>query len=582
MANGTSRIRVGLSTALCIQLAFPLPSPAAMAAPGPPPQRPADEATIVHVLNRLTFGAAPREIERVKQTGLSAWIEAQLSPASGEDKALAARLAPLETLALSTEQLREKYEIPPNVRQEIQKVRAEREAAAEKAKGMGGGESNPPMDREAERQEMMKRFPEMARIQGRPQQVIADLQAAKVLRAVYAERQLEEVMVDFWFNHFNVFARKGPIEFMVGEYERTIRRHAFGKFEDLLIATAQSPAMLFYLDNWQSTDPNFDPRANRGGLNRRGQGQGGMGRGGARRPDPGPPRRTFGLNENYARELMELHTLGVDGGYTQADVIEVARAFTGWTILGEGPVGPRRSKDSRFGFEADRHIKGDKKFMGVTIKEGGEKEGLEILHRLATHPKTALLIATKLARRLVADQPPLALVQRAAATFEKTNGDIREVVRTIVTSEEFLGPSFRAVKVKTPLEFVASAIRATDAEVRNARDLAQHITTMGMPLYLHQPPTGYKDSAEEWVSTSALLERMNFALDLAGEKVRGVRLPPSATRDANSIDAVAARLVPGGLSANSKKTLEGEASKEGSEPTRVVGLVLGSPEFQRR
>jgi uncharacterized protein (DUF1800 family) len=607
MTNGTSRFRTGVVAALSIQLALSGPTAAVSAAPGAP----ADEAAVVHVLNRLTFGASPAEIERVKQAGVKAWIEAQLAPASGEDKALTARLASIETLAMSTEELREKYEIPPNVRQEIQKVRAEREEAAEKAKAAGAGgsaEATSPADREAERQEMMKRFPEMARIQGRPQQVIADLQAAKVLRAAYAERQLEEVMVDFWFNHFNVFARKGPIEFMVGEYERTLRRHALGKFEDLLVATAQSPAMLFYLDNWQSTDPNFDPRANRRGQNQRPQqGQGGMGRGGARRPggrggdmsgmdrpmnrpggqasrpNQGPPRRTFGLNENYARELMELHTLGVDAGYTQADVVEVAKAFTGWTILGEGPVGPRRSKDSRFGFEADRHVKGDKKFMGVTIREGGEKEGLEILHRLATHPKTATFIATKLTRRLVADNPPPAMVQRAAATFEKTNGDIREVIRAIVTSDEFLGPSFRAAKVKTPLEFVVSSIRATGADVRNARDLTQRISNMGMPLYLHQPPTGYKDTAEEWISTSALLERMNFALDLSGGRVRGVRLAQGAAgADTRTIEGVAARLVPGGLSENSKKTLEAEARKEGSEPMRVVGLVLGSPEFQRR
>jgi len=581
MTNGTGRFRTGVVAALSIQLALSGPTASVSAAP----DARADEAAIVHVLNRLTFGASPGEIERVKQAGIKAWIEAQLAPASAEDKALAARLAPIETLVMSTEELREKYEIPPNVRQEIQKVRAEREEATEKAKaaGTGGGAEAPsPADREAERQEMMKRFPEMARIQGRPQQVIADLQAAKVLRAAYAERQLEELMVDFWFNHFNVFARKGPIEFMVGEYERTLRRHALGKFEDLLVATAQSPAMLFYLDNWQSTDPNFDPRANRG-QNRRTQGQGGMGRGGARRPNQGPPRRTFGLNENYARELMELHTLGVDGGYTQADVIEVAKAFTGWTILGEGPVGPRRSKESRFGFEAARHVKGDKKFMGVTIREGGEKEGLEILHRLATHPKTATFIATKLARRLVADNPPPALVKRAAATFEKTQGDIREVLRTIVTSDEFLGPSFRAAKVKTPLEFVVSAVRATGIDVRNARDLTQRISNMGMPLYLHQPPTGYKDTAEEWISTSALLERMNFALDLSGGRVRGVRLAPGAAGlETRTIEGVAARLVPGGLSENSKKTLEAEARKEGSEPMRVVGLVLGSPEFQRR
>ena len=296
-----------------------------------------------------------------------------------------------------------------------------------------------------------------------------------------------------------------------------------------------------------------------------------------------PPRRTFGINENYARELMELHTLGVDGGYTQADVVEVARAFTGWTILGEGPGGPRQNKESRFSFEEVRHVRGDKKVLGKTIRNGGEKEGLEILRLLAAHPKTANFIASKLVRRFVADTPPPSLVLRAAAAFEKTGGDIREVMRVILKSDEFLGPAFRAAKVKTPLEFVVSTVRVTGAEVRHARDLAQRVSDMGMPLYLQLAPTGYKDTAEEWISTSSLLERMNFALDLAGGGIRGVRLDaPRPGEPAASLDTVAARLLPGGLSENSKKTLEAEASRPGSEPTRVVGLVLGSPEFQRR
>ncbi len=580
MTRGASRSRKALAVAVALQLALSGPVPAAPAAA-------IDDAAIIHVLNRLTFGASARDIEEVKKTGLAAWIDAQIAPAAATDKGLAEKLAAIETLSLSTAELREKYEIPPNLRQEIQKVRAEREAET----------PDSPMARRSEWEEMRNRFPELARLAGRPQQVIADLQAAKIFRTVYAERQVEEVMVDFWFNHFNVFARKGPIEYMVGEYERTIRANAFGKFEDLLVATAKSPAMLFYLDNWQSTDPNFDPRALRAqqrGRNRRPGADGGLA---PRRPGrPGetmepegmarsaqPPRRTFGINENYARELMELHTLGVDGGYTQADVVEVAKAFTGWTILGEGPGGPRQNKESRYGFEEARHVKGDKKVLGVTVKNGGEKEGLEILRRLAAHPKTATFVATKLVRRFVADTPPPALVQRAAATFEKTGGDIREVVRVILKSDEFLGPSFRAAKVKTPLEFVVSTVRVTGAEVRQARDLVQRIADMGMPLYLQQPPTGYKDTAEEWISTSSLLARMNFALDLAGGGVRGVRLDVSKVGGPSpSLESVAARLLPGGLSENSRKTLESEANKPGSEPTRVVGLVLGSPEFQRR
>lgn len=294
------------------------------------------------------------------------------------------------------------------------------------------------------------------------------------------------------------------------------------------------------------------------------------------------PKRTFGINENYARELMELHTLGVDGGYTQADVVEVAKAFTGWTILGEGPGGPRRSTETRFAFEPERHVKGKKKVLGETIKNGGEKEGLQVLHLLATRPATARFISAQLVQRFVADVPPPALVQRAAATFEKTHGDIREVLRTIFASEEFLSTSSRSAKVKTPFEFVVSAVRATGADVRDARDLARRIGDMGMPLYLQQPPTGYKDTAEEWISTSALLERMNFALDLSQGRVRGVRLAFNGPGQETSLDAVAARLLPDGLTENSRKTLEAEAAKEGGTRSRMVGLVLGSPEFQRR
>jgi len=226
-------------------------------------------------------------------------------------------------------------------------------------------------------------------------------------------------------------------------------------------------------------------------------------------------------------------------------------------------------------------VKGDKKILGQTVKDGGEKEGLEILHRLATHPSTAKFISTKLVRRFVSDSPPQALVARAAATFEKTKGDIREVVRTIVTSEEFLGTQYRSAKVKTPFEFVVSSVRAAGADVRNARDLTRHIADMGMPLYLQQPPTGYKDTAEEWIATAALLERMNFALDLSAGRIRGVRVDTAAMAG-GSLDTVAARFLPGGLSETSKKTLQAEAKKEGGEPSRLVGLVLGSPEFQRR
>lgn len=583
MMNRNRRIGTLVSLTLASQMAILGPAPGALAAVG------SDDATAIHVLNRLTFGPSPQDLARVKEMGVSAWIDAQLRPSAAADTALATRLAPLTTLSMPTAELRAKYEIPPDMRQQIQKARAERDAAEGKTGAAEPGERFEQMDPKARREEreaMVKLFPQLANLQGTPQKVVQELQAGKVLRAAYAERQLDEVMADFWFNHFNVFARKGPVEFMIGDYERGIRERSFGKFEDLLVSVARSPAMLFYLDNWQSVDPNFSPRdlyrpQTMGGRPRPNGNRpqaGGAGPGGAKQP----PKRTFGINENYARELMELHTLGVDSGYTQADVVEVAKAFTGWTILGEGPGGPRRNQDSRFAFAEPAHVKGDKRVLGVTIRNGGEKEGLEILHLLATHPSTAKFISGKLVRRFVADQPPQALVDRAAATFTRTGGDIREVLRTILTSEEFLGPAYRAAKVKTPFEFVVSSVRATGAEVRNPRPLAEKISAMGMPLYLQQPPTGYKDAAEEWVSTTSLLERMNFALDLAAGRVRGVVPDPgSLNRRTATLDSVAAQILPGGLSPKSKETLEAEARKD-RDPAKLVGLVLGSPEFQRK
>jgi uncharacterized protein (DUF1800 family) len=269
-----------------------------------------------------------------------------------------------------------------------------------------------------------------------------------------------------------------------------------------MLATAKSPAMLFYLDNWLSADPQA-------------------------RPLLGKPR---GLNENYAREVMELHTLGVDGGYTQKDVTEVARALTGWTIRGLRPGGRDRGGETRFVFNARVHDRGDKRILGRTVKGSGQDEGEQVLHMLATHPSTARFVSEKLARRFVADDPPRAVVDRAAETFRRTDGDIRAVVTTIVTSPEFFAA--RGTKVKTPLEFVASAARASGAEVRSARELARRIGVMGMPLYQQQPPTGYKDTAEAWVSTSGTLARMNLAADLAAGRVAGVTVDPQALPDA--------------------------------------------------
>jgi uncharacterized protein (DUF1800 family) len=384
-----------------------------------------------------------------------------------------------------------------------------------------------------------------------PRQVVEELQSAKLVRAIYSERQLDEVLVDFWMNHFNVFAGKGPVRFMVESYEaEVIRPHAWGRFEDLLRATAESPAMLFYLDNWLSASSHGRPLRAQG--------------------------RRRGLNENYARELMELHTIGVDGGYTQKDVTEVARCFTGWTIT------PPRGEDPRFVFRPGLHEPGDRLVLGRRIRSGGKEEGEEVLRLLARHPSTARFISYKLARRFVADDPPPVLLERAAAIFLDTGGDIRQVVRTIVTSPEFFAADARGVKVKTPLEFVASAARAAGAEVTDARVLARRLAQMGMPLYLQQPPTGYKDTADAWVSTSGLLARLNVALDLAAGVLPGVSrsrfLSTPGAHDGALVDALAWRLLPAGLSPSTRRTLEAERA----EPARLAGLLLGSPEFQRR
>jgi uncharacterized protein (DUF1800 family) len=558
-------------------LALTLAVPAGAAAP--PPKTTQSDAEIVHVLNRLTFGPRPGDVEAVRRQGLQKWIAEQLHPERIGNAALDQRLASLRTVALPTDELMDRYDVPMELKREMKKKQAE----------MAGEPTE--QDKRKLRRELREKYGKD--MDGTPRLVLEELQEAKVLRAVYSERQLDEVVVDFWMNHFNVYAPKGPERFLVSEYEReVIRPHAWGRFEELLVATAKSPAMLFYLDNWLSVDPDAQQgmgRARRGGAGQAGamggrrRGRGGFGTMGGGRPQPaGDPqqlqRRKRGLNENYAREVMELHTLGVDGGYAQKDVTEVARAFTGWTIEG------LRQQKPEFAFNARMHDKKDKVVLGQTIKAGGIDEGERILHLLATSPRTARFISYKLARRLVSDDPPTALVERAAATFTKTSGDIRAVVTTIVTSPEFLAPETRGAKVKTPFDFVASAVRASGATVSDAGDLARRIAAMGMPLYQQQPPTGYKDTADAWVSTSGLLARLNFAIDLAAGRVPGVKMDPATLAvtggTAEAIRALAARFVPGGLTESTQRTLSNEAGDV--PPARLAGLILGSPEFQRR
>ena len=362
-------------------------------------------------------------------------------------------------------------------------------------------------------------------LQGSPRMIGAELLASRMLRDIYSERQLEAVMTDFWLNHFNVYIRKNQNEpYMLPEYEReVIRPRALGKFEDLLVATARSPAMLMYLDNWQSIGPDSMAARNSGRFAMR-----------AQNPQVKQALKDRGLNENYARELMELHTLGVQcevsqdhpastldkacgKGYTQQDVTEVAKVLSGWTI-------DQPARSGGYSFEERRHEPGSKKVLGKTIGESGEYEGLAVLHMLATSPATAKFISTKLAVRFVSDTPPQALVDRMASAFVASGGDLKTVLRTMFDSPEFWAPETYRAKVKTPEEFVISAVRASGADVGNAVPLVQALDKLGMPLYGMQTPNGYSWMAATWVNTGDLVSRMNFAVALSNGRVPGAQV----------------------------------------------------------
>ncbi len=544
-----------------------------------------DDKTILHVLNRIGFGARPGDIERVRRIGLDTYIDQQLHPERIPDNAMNGRLGDLSTLNKSAREIAEEYFIPA-----MQARRNAKQDAAAALEGPPHGRSAAPSgpSQATDDQEKPQRTPEQMEAQRRARAVIEELSEQKILRAAYSEKQLEEVMTDFWFNHFNVFAGKGATQIYVTEYERdAIRPHVLGKFRDLLEATATSPAMLLYLDNWQSADPNaattlkgramrprtlVDPFAPRTRTRTRTRVPPPMPEM-PRAQDPNAQRQGRGLNENYGRELLELHTLGVDGGYTQQDVIAVARSFTGWTI-----AAPRQG--GGFRFEPRLHDVGEKIVLGQKIKAGGGREdGEHVLDILTKHPSTARFISTKLVRRFVSDTPPESLVTRAAARFRETNGDIREVLRTILTSPEFFTADAYRAKVKTPFEFVVSSVRATGADVSNAQALVQAVRQLGMPLYFCQPPTGYADRADAWVNTGSLLNRMNFALDLVSGRMRGVD-PPAPALQAPPVLArtqMLAAALAGDASASTTSTLA-----RAVDARQIAALTLGSPEFQRR
>lgn len=527
---------------------------------------------VKQVLTRLTFGARPGDFEKVKRIGIKAYINQQLDPESIDDSALNARLEKIYTLRLPTPTLAEQYNPPkPEPTPSVSPTPSgEMPKATEPAKNPALKPSPTPKN---------------------PQMVVGDLQRAMVLRAVYSERQLNEVIVNFWENHFNIFIQKDADRWLMTEFDRdVIRPNALGKFRTLLGATAKSPAMLYYLDNWQSSVVRKYPATK-----------------------DKPAGQTGGINENYARELMELHTMGVNGGYTQKDVQEVARCFTGWTIRKPGQEGT-------FMFNPQWHDNGEKVVLGQKIPAGGGIADAEkVLDILAKHPSTARFIATKLARRFFGDNPPKIVVSQAAQVFLKTDGSIRETLRSIITSPQFLAPGVYQTKVKSPFEFVASSLRILDAETDANRPLIDWITKMGQPIFGHITPEGYPDQSDEWLSSGSLLVRFNFANALATNKIKGTKieipkiLGETAPEDSPAVIARLTDLVLANeITARTKeqiiktadddaeefkKTQEQQAmnaanNKNAKSKTpqlkpldtvaQLLTLVIGSPEFQRK
>lgn len=513
---------------------------ASVAVAAPQPAGVADnDAQIQHVLNRIAFGPAPGDLQRVQRIGLDAYIDEQLHPQRLTLPAsIAERLDALETTRLPARELLARY-------------RAAGEAARR------DGEAG-----KTERRDLYR-------------QVALEAGEARLMRAVESPQQLNEVMVDFWFNHFNVFSGKGMDRVLVGNYEQeAIRPYALGNFRDLLGATAKHPAMLFYLDNWLSSAPGPQP-----------------GRG------MGAKARASGLNENYARELMELHTLGADGGYTQRDVTELARMLTGWTMR------PVAAGASLFQFDDRRHDQGDKIWLGHRVAAGGQAEGESALDRLAEHPATARHIAFKLAQYFVADEPPPVLVERLAQRFSASHGDIAAVLKTLFDSPEFRDPAVQSGKFKTPYRYLVSSLRAAGQPMGNARPLLAALAGLGMPLYGCQTPDGYQNTALAWLNPDAMTKRIGFALAFTAGRLplgragadtiasgtgssiiepagyQATRLQSAATDSALAVPPVEADLLLSRLGPTiSART---RAAVAVAEPSLRAALVIGSPDFMR-
>jgi uncharacterized protein (DUF1800 family) len=533
----------------------------------------------LHALNRLAYGPRPGEVDRVAADGVMRWIDGQLSPRKIDDGPLAERERRFKVLDYDAGELARIYVDAQRERREQQRQRADADRDS-----VGAQHAAPLPTR-------------MDASQQRGRRLAGEFQELAVLRAVLSERQLYEVMVDFWTNHFNVFLAKGADRFLTPSYiEQTIRPRALGKFADLLIATAESPAMLFYLDNWESVAPGSTPPQ---AMRLRARPLFGARPMFGRPPlfDPGRDplradslrrqaleRAPKGINENYARELLELHTLGVDGGYTQQDVIAVARILTGWSVR-------RPQQGGDFEFHDRAHDYGEKVVMGVTFPAGhGMDEGVRLLKLLANHPATMHHVSRRLCQRFVNDDPPDGCVDDAVAAWKRSDGDIREVLRAIFRSPDFWASENVRAKIKTPLEFVVSAARAVGGDPDTTPRLAQVVARLGEPLYLHVAPDGYPEREEAWVNSGALLDRMNAAVALAAGRLPGVTVSLDsvvpATPDAEQLIGQAnAAVLSGMMSENTKQVIRRQIS-DISDPFQAralaIGLAIGGPEFQRQ
>lgn len=638
-----------------------------------------DEQKILHVLNRLGFGARPGDVEKVKKIGIEKYIDQQLNPASIDDSVAESKVKGLDVFNMSTADVFAKYPNPGALLRQLEGGRQAQANQKAKSDDKMPAAADPNALTEDQQRERRQKLEELYRKYDlRPaNQLLPQIVANRVLRAVYSERQLQEVMVDFWQNHFNVFAGKAAVRWYIPSYERDVlRKYALSNFKDLLTATAEHPAMLFYLDNFESVSPNAQmPGANRAGNPRIQQ----IIRNGGQLPpqmrdqlkrrlgvtdaeidqrlremrnnpqQASQKRPERGINENYARELMELHTLGVDGGYTQKDIIEVAKAFTGWTIA--DPRGYKKSaakmiqgdegrqiarlqrmagvpddiESGEFYFNDRWHEKGAKYVLGKKIDEGGMKDGLKVIDILVNSPATAKFIARKLAVKFVSDNPSEGLVNRVADAFHTSGGDIKTTLRALFTDKEFFAPENYRAKIKTPFELAISSVRALGADTNGSPAFLAMLSKLGEVPYGYRAPTGYPDMAEDWVNTGALLERLNFAVAIASNRIPGTHVDLrsfEATDKTKILDKTVATILDGEISLGTKATLLKQFEqplpevKAGSEQAdaeldlpnmrgqgqagglnrqarllppsgnpevfKVVSLVLGTPEFQRQ